>query len=934
MKVKFNCEDAYRRERDPWGIGQADSERYDRYFDLVATSAQGGAVLDIGCGMGAFLARFHPGAKALVGVELSAIAIEKGRARFPQIEFLQGSAQDLESVEGLQNREFDLIICSDVINYFDDRKKLELLAWMSRHLTPDGVLFLAAYSPGGNYLTAQEFTRIARSHFVALNTQVFDTGHVALVLRNRRSLAALTVDYETWQPIPPGKVIDWEADIFAPADALAALGERCHVPVTFFVEMGEYFWLCANEPAVARRMERQWCDLAGRGHDLQLHLHPAWLPELGASNAGGDFSWDARIAKAADYPGDLLAVIGRCKRALEAVVRTVLPDYTVTCFRAGAYQAQPFARLYEALKVNGLTADSSVYQGGYSEERGYDYRHAYSSHQPYFASRYDPQLKAPPAEEGLLELPIFTTAPNKRCFIDGTEGDRFAEDFLNHLRRIRRTRTPGRDRAIGRGLVLWGSLYDLLRRVSPAVNRVLPRAWVHALTSYRDPSVDTDHYFVLIGHTKAELRLGAIERGLKRLRDEGGVEFVSLSRLAAHATTALASRRRGMEGEMRSQVRREYRVVPGEHMDSAQSSHLQSMIPLDRSAILDFGCGAGHRSARISELRSWARVVGVDAGEDFLRKARAHNASPLVTFCRADFHRLPFPDGAFDCVYADTSLAHSFDVDATLREIRRVLRHGGALIAALPADAIRPEKDCDNHTWKTNSTDVRHRLEQAGFSGIDVSEVDVLRELGGAPFPPSDDTMIYVRCWVMRDGYSVSARALHAMDWLYRHLSPDTSNAGWKVQDILRDGHAYCAGYASALGQILRHEAHQVRWLTMEAHGHHRGRGPQAKEHHAVVSLCIDGSWVVLDPMTNTLIPESLEAVLARPTLATVKPSPDARYESRGYRYYDTQYWYSRVVRYSYRSSPRIQPLIWRKNKWFAGTSAAESQNSRKQLSI
>ena len=141
MKVKFNCEDAYRRETDPWGIGQADSERYDRYYDLVSTSARG-AVLDIGCGMGAFLARFHPGAKTLVGVELSAIAIEKGRARFPYIEFRQGSAQDLESVEALRNREFDLIICSDVINYFDDRKKLELLAWMSRHLPPMGCCFL------------------------------------------------------------------------------------------------------------------------------------------------------------------------------------------------------------------------------------------------------------------------------------------------------------------------------------------------------------------------------------------------------------------------------------------------------------------------------------------------------------------------------------------------------------------------------------------------------------------------------------------------------------------------------------------------------------------------------------------------------------------------------------------------------------------------
>jgi hypothetical protein len=47
--------------------------------------------------------------------------------------------------------------------------------------------------------------------------------------------------------------------------------------------------------------------------------------------------------------------------------------------------------------------------------------------------------------------------------------------------------------------------------------------------------------------------------------------------------------------------------------------------------------------------------------------------------------------------------------------------------------------------------DIRCRLERAGFSGIEINEIDVVRNLSGA-VSPSDNKMIYVRCWVMPEG--------------------------------------------------------------------------------------------------------------------------------------------------------------------------------------
>jgi hypothetical protein len=231
-----------------------------------------------------------------------------------------------------------------------------------------------------------------------------------------RRLVALTFDYETWQPIPPRKHIDWDADVFAPARRLID-GD---LPVTLFAEMGEYFWLDANDPPIARRMEEQWRDAVRRRHDVQLHLHPAWLPECGATHTEGRWHWEERYAKADDYPGDLDALIRRCVDRLHDVLRPVDPEYRVTCFRAGAYQAQPFRRLSTALVRAGIECDSSVYAGGVSKERGYDYSFAYSDGQPYFASPYDPQLRAAAVETELVELPIAVVG-GRRLMLDGAE---------------------------------------------------------------------------------------------------------------------------------------------------------------------------------------------------------------------------------------------------------------------------------------------------------------------------------------------------------------------------------------------------------------------------------------------------------------------------------------------------------------------------------
>src|SRR5947209_3370237 len=202
------------------------------------------------------------------------------------------------------------------------------------------------------------------------------------------------------------------------------------------------------------------------------------------------------------------------------------------------------------------------------------------------------------------------------------------------------------------------------------------------------------------------------------------------------------------------------------------SERLQRLIPLDRRRLLDAGCGRGVGTAEIARGFPRTSIVGADVGADFIDRATAEFGDDRVKFAVEDFGALSFADGEFDCVHADNSLEHAFDIDVTLAEIYRVLDGGGCLVAALPPDGLNPHRTCDNHTWKTIPSDVRARLAAAGFRDIELTAVDIYRELLLPPFPPSNDQMLYVRAWKRRPDADPVERVVELTRWAYTTLDP------------------------------------------------------------------------------------------------------------------------------------------------------------------
>ena len=96
--------------------------------------------------------------------------------------------------------------------------------------------------------------------------------------------------------------------------------------------------------------------------------------------------------------------------------------------------------------------------------------------------------------------------------------------------------------------------------------------------------------------------------------------------------------------------------------------------------VLEVGGGPGELSARIAEELG-CEVVMVDVSPRMVELARARGVDARV----GDAQRLPFPDGAFDCVVAAWVLFHLEDIDAGVAELGRVLRPGGRLVATTNA---------------------------------------------------------------------------------------------------------------------------------------------------------------------------------------------------------------------------------------------------------
>jgi demethylmenaquinone methyltransferase / 2-methoxy-6-polyprenyl-1,4-benzoquinol methylase len=100
----------------------------------------------------------------------------------------------------------------------------------------------------------------------------------------------------------------------------------------------------------------------------------------------------------------------------------------------------------------------------------------------------------------------------------------------------------------------------------------------------------------------------------------------------------------------------------------------EAVRPGDR--VLDACCGTGDLAVVAREAGAGS-VVGVDFSERMLERAR--RKAPDLEWVQADVLALPFEDGSFDSAVVGFGVRNVEDLEAGIRELRRVLRPGGRL---------------------------------------------------------------------------------------------------------------------------------------------------------------------------------------------------------------------------------------------------------------
>lgn len=97
-------------------------------------------------------------------------------------------------------------------------------------------------------------------------------------------------------------------------------------------------------------------------------------------------------------------------------------------------------------------------------------------------------------------------------------------------------------------------------------------------------------------------------------------------------------------------------------------------------AVLEVGCGAAVDLARFA--KGGAVCTGVDLAQSAIALAKANfEQQGLQADLRvANGEALPFPDNAFDLVYAHGVVQYTADPQALVNEVRRVLKPGGQAI--------------------------------------------------------------------------------------------------------------------------------------------------------------------------------------------------------------------------------------------------------------
>jgi arsenite methyltransferase len=151
------------------------------------------------------------------------------------------------------------------------------------------------------------------------------------------------------------------------------------------------------------------------------------------------------------------------------------------------------------------------------------------------------------------------------------------------------------------------------------------------------------------------------------------------------------------------------------------AKHVLALMPVEPGdTVLDLGTGSGYALRALHETADAGRGYGLDASGEMLRNARSYTESDDIAFLRGEFGSLPFASNSVDHVFSMEAFFFATDPQATLAEVRRVLRPGGTVYCGVnffeeSVHSHRWQDQIDIHMTLWSAADYREAFRDAGL---------------------------------------------------------------------------------------------------------------------------------------------------------------------------------------------------------------------------
>ena len=213
--------------------------------------------------------------------------------------------------------------------------------------------------------------------------------------------------------------------------------------------------------------------------------------------------------------------------------------------------------------------------------------------------------------------------------------------------------------------------------------------------------------------------------------------------------------------------------------------------------VLEVGCGLGADARELAaRVAPGGEVVAIDVSQAMIDAAsERHDATLPVTYERANVTDLPYDDASFDVVRIERVLQHVAEADLACREMARVLKPGGRVLAYdtdwgsfavdLPDTALVAR--CLAHLagrfiQRRAGLELRRRLTTAGLTATNVEPFPfAYTSLAAAavPVPMLDEQIPEEADFVPRADRAAWFAALHEAD------AAGTLTVGWTGYAVL-----------------------------------------------------------------------------------------------------------------------------------------------------